>query len=60
MLSAHLPALQVAIPLAAAPVCLLWRRPGHAWLFTTLVSLLVFGISLLLLQQVHKEMLTWN
>ncbi len=29
--SAHLPALQIVVPLAAAPLCLLLRRGTLAW-----------------------------
>ncbi|MFT4651638.1 MAG: multicomponent Na+:H+ antiporter subunit D [Porticoccaceae bacterium] len=49
---AHLPILQVIVPLMAAPACLLLRRPKLVWLFTLLSSALAFIISILLLQQV--------
>ncbi|MFW2438115.1 MAG: monovalent cation/H+ antiporter subunit D family protein [Arenicellales bacterium] len=49
---AHLPILQVIVPLMAAPLCLLLTRPGLVWLFTLLVSGLAFLISCMLLQQV--------
>ncbi len=49
---AHLPILQVIVPLMAAPACLLLRRPQLVWLFTLLASAVAFIISNLLLQQV--------
>ncbi|MGJ8692515.1 MAG: monovalent cation/H+ antiporter subunit D family protein [Thalassotalea sp.] len=49
---AHLPILQVIIPLMAAPICLLLKRAQIVWLFSLIVSGLAFSISMLLLQQV--------
>jgi len=49
---AHLPILQVVIPLMAAPICLLLKRAQLVWLFSLIVSGLAFLISILLLQQV--------
>jgi len=49
---AHLPILQVIIPLLAAPICLLLNRSKLVWLFALLASGLAFSISILLLQQV--------
>ena len=49
---AHLPILQVIVPLMAAPLCLLLTRPRLVWLFALFVSGLAFLISILLLQQV--------
>ncbi len=49
---AHLPILQVIVPLMAAPLCLLLTRPRLVWLFTLMVSGAAFLISVLLLQQV--------
>jgi multicomponent Na+:H+ antiporter subunit D len=49
---AHLPILQVIIPLLAAPICLLLNRSKLVWLFALLASGLAFTISILLLQQV--------
>ena len=46
MLSAHLPALQVAIPLVSAPLCLLLPGPRQAWALALLVSGLVLGIAI--------------
>ncbi|MBB3061304.1 proton-conducting transporter membrane subunit [Microbulbifer rhizosphaerae] len=49
---AHLPVLQVILPLVAAPSCLIIRKSGLVWLFTFLVSLAALTVSALLLQQV--------
>ncbi|OUS30780.1 cation:proton antiporter [Thalassotalea sp. 42_200_T64] len=49
---AHLPVLQVIVPLMAAPICLILKRAQLAWLFSLLVSSLTLLISILLLQQV--------
>ena len=49
---AHLPILQVIVPLMAAPLCLLLGRPRLVWLFSLIASGSAFIISALLLQQV--------
>ena len=49
---AHLPILQVIIPLMAAPICLILKRAQLVWLFSLITSGLAFVISILLLQQV--------
>ncbi|MCW8834101.1 MAG: monovalent cation/H+ antiporter subunit D family protein, partial [Colwellia sp.] len=49
---AHLPILQVIIPLMAAPICLMLKRAQLVWLFSLIASGLAFAISILLLQQV--------
>ncbi|GAA4903252.1 monovalent cation/H+ antiporter subunit D family protein [Ferrimonas pelagia] len=49
---AHLPVLQVIVPLMAAPTCLLLKPTRLLWLFCVMVSGLAFGISLLLISQV--------
>jgi len=49
---AHLPVLQVILPLMAAPICLMLKRAQLAWLFSLIVSGLAFWVSILLLQQV--------
>lgn len=49
---AHLPILQVIIPLMAAPICLMLKRTQLVWLFSLIASGLAFAISILLLQQV--------
>ena len=51
---AHLPILQVIVPLMAAPACLILRRPQLVWMFTLLASTIAFIISILLLQQVMQ------
>ena len=52
MISAHLPALQVILPLLSAPICLLFRRSYPAWMLALLVSLISFAIAAILLQRV--------
>ncbi len=49
---AHLPVLQVIVPLLAAPSCLIIKRPVLVWMFTLMVSGAAFLISIALLQQV--------
>lgn len=49
---AHLPVLQVIIPLMAAPICLMLKRAQLVWLFSLIASGLAFAVSILLLQQV--------
>ncbi len=48
----HLPALQVVVPMMAAPVCLLLTRGTLAWLFAMLVSFVALAMAIMLLQQV--------
>ena len=55
MLTAHLPALQVVVPLASAPLCLLLRNPRHAWACALTVSWLALAIAILLAQRVYAE-----
>jgi multicomponent Na+:H+ antiporter subunit D len=56
MLSAeHLPALQVVVPLAAAPLIVLLRRPGVAWAIATAVSVFAFTCSLMLAWRVAAD-----
>ncbi|WP_226703969.1 monovalent cation/H+ antiporter subunit D family protein [Microbulbifer elongatus] len=50
---AHLPILQVILPLMAAPSCLLIRKSTLVWLFTLAVSFAALAVSVLLLQQVY-------
>lgn len=49
---AHLPVLQVIVPLMAAPACLILGRSSLAWLFSLIVSATACLISITLLQQV--------
>jgi multicomponent Na+:H+ antiporter subunit D len=51
-LSAHLPVIQVVLPLMSAPICVLFRHAGLSWLIALIVSWLSFGVSILLLEQV--------
>ena len=51
-LAEHLPALQVVVPLMAAPVAILLRHPRVTWAWTLLVCLASLGIAASLLQQV--------
>jgi multicomponent Na+:H+ antiporter subunit D len=55
VLTAHLPALQVIVPLVAAPLCLLLRNPRHAWAWSTATSWLTLTIAVLLAQRVYAE-----
>ena len=52
MIATHLPVLQVAVPLIAAPICVLLRRGSYAWGFTTVVCWGLLAIAALLLEQV--------
>jgi len=52
VITPHLLILQVIIPLIAAPICLLMREDRYAWVFTSVVSLAVFGNALLVLKSV--------
>jgi multicomponent Na+:H+ antiporter subunit D len=47
----HLPALQVVIPLLAAPTCVLLRRTALAWLFSFAVACASLVVAILLLRQ---------
>ncbi len=53
MIEAHLPILQVIIPLLAAPICVFLRHPVATWALTTVVSWICLAISIWLLQQVQ-------
>ena len=55
MMDAHLPALQVVIPMMAAPICILLRRKTLTWAFAMLVSLCALGIAVQLLAKVLSE-----
>jgi multicomponent Na+:H+ antiporter subunit D len=55
MSASHLPVLQVALPLIAAPICVLLRHPTLSWAFAALVSWALFAISILLLIRVMSE-----
>ena len=55
MISSQLPALQVVLPLVAAPLCVLFHNRTFAWLLMVFVSLASFGISCALFNQVLTE-----
>ena len=55
MIATHLPVLQVAVPLIAAPICVLLRRGSYAWGFTTVVCWGLLAIAALLLEQVMSS-----
>ena len=55
MIAGHLPILQVALPLIAAPICVLLRQSGLAWAFATLVSWALLAISIMLLIRVMVD-----
>ena len=48
-LSPHLPVVQVILPLIAAPICVIFRRAGFAWLIALIASWLSLGVSIFLL-----------
>ncbi|RVU86677.1 monovalent cation/H+ antiporter subunit D family protein [Leucothrix sargassi] len=48
----HIPALQVVVPLLAAPICFLILNNRLAWLFATLVSWLSFAMAIMLVLEV--------
>ena len=52
MIAAHLPALQVILPLLAAPMCVIIRHGRIAWLVALAVSWMAFATALSLLMQV--------
>jgi len=52
LISAHLPILQVVLPLIASPLCVLLKRGDVAWIVALLVSILSLFISTMLLVQV--------
>ena len=54
-MSEHLPALQVVIPLLAAPICLLLRHQATVRALATGVTFAGFAISLLLMSEVRES-----
>jgi multicomponent Na+:H+ antiporter subunit D len=52
MMAAHLPALQVVVPLIAAPLCVLLRRAALTWLVALAASWIALAVALALLLQV--------
>ena len=55
MILEHLPALQVILPLIAAPACLLLRQKNGCWVLAVAVSWLSFAIAVLLLLSVLQS-----
>ncbi len=55
MISSHLPALQVVIPLLAAPLCIVVHRAKAAWAIALVVSWASLAISVRLLERVLQE-----
>jgi len=51
----QLPVIQVVLPLMAAPICLLLRRPGLVWAFAVLVCWLSLWVAWTLLQLVLAD-----
>jgi multicomponent Na+:H+ antiporter subunit D len=51
----HLPALQVTVPLLAAPLCALMFRPRIAWCFAILTTWATFAISVAIMDQVLEH-----
>ena len=55
MISDHLPALQVVIPLLSAPICVLLKRPALVAVFAALVCWIVLAIAIGLAVQVAQQ-----
>ncbi len=55
MIALHLPALQVLLPLLAAPLCALFRRGLVAWAITLIASWLAFVAAIMLLLRVIDQ-----
>ncbi len=54
-LSEHLPVLQIVVPLAASPVCILLRRRGWSWGLALGAAWTAFGLAALLLHRALAE-----
>ena len=52
MIAAHLPALQIVVPLLSAPLCMLLARRPLAYALSLVVCWTAFAISIMLLGQV--------
>ncbi|MBT6800392.1 MAG: monovalent cation/H+ antiporter subunit D family protein, partial [Rhodospirillales bacterium] len=50
-MSAHLPILQIVVPLLAAPISVFFRRAAIVWYLTLIVSIITLAISITLLAQ---------
>jgi multicomponent Na+:H+ antiporter subunit D len=55
VIALHLPALQVVLPLLAAPLCAIFRRGFLAWLITLIASWAAFAAAIGLLLRVLDE-----
>jgi multicomponent Na+:H+ antiporter subunit D len=55
VIAAHLPALQVVIPLIAGPLCVILRRGALAWALALAVSWISLAIAVTLLGRVLEE-----
>ena len=55
MIAAHLPALQVVIPLLAAPLCAILRHGSISWAISVIANWLAFAVSIGLLFRVLDE-----
>jgi multicomponent Na+:H+ antiporter subunit D len=55
VIALHLPALQVLLPLLAAPLCALFRRGLVAWAITLIASWLAFVAAIMLLLRVIDQ-----
>ena len=54
-MSEHLPALQIVVPMIAAPICVLLRRRALVWPFALAAAWTSFGSSILLLRRVLQS-----
>ena len=54
MITEHLPALQVVLPLLAAPICFMIFNNRLSWIFATLVSWVTFAIAVLLVLETRS------
>lgn len=52
MIADHFPILVVVVPLVAAPLCVILRHGGRAWLLATIVTWFSFALAIALLRQV--------
>lgn len=55
MIEQHLIILMVAVPLIAAPICVLLHHPRVVWLFSTIVAAVTFAITVALAVKVFNE-----
>ncbi|MGH8677333.1 MAG: hypothetical protein ACREUQ_03150, partial [Burkholderiales bacterium] len=55
MIAIHFPALQVVVPLIAAPVCVLLRRGTPAWLLSLAATWTSLAIAVALLLRVQES-----